>query len=145
MKGTPAISDEDMGEWMEYLYMQKPRPQDATGVPVKLAYQLPDGSWKDIDQTISDMDGNFGYLWTPPGEGTYVVKAFFLGSESYASSEATTYVGIGTWPTPDEPEQVNLTPLEESVSNQTTYILVLIVLVILAIVIALYSLIRSRK
>ena len=141
-KGTPAISDEDMGEWMEYLYMQKPRPQDVKGVPVKLAYQLPDGTWKDIDQTISDMDGNFGYLWTPPGEGTYVVKAFFLGSESYASSEATTYVGIGTWPTPDE---TDLTDLEDSVSNQTTYILVLVALVVIAIVIALYSVLKSRK
>ena len=141
-KGTPAISDEDMGEWMEYLYMQKPRPQDAKGVPVKLAYQLPDGTWKDIDQTISDMDGNFGYLWTPPGEGTYLVKAFFLGSESYASSEATTYVGIGTWPTPEE---TDLTDLEDSVSNQTTYLLVLVALVIIAIVIAVYSVLKSRK
>ena len=144
-KDTPAISDEDMDEWMEYLYMQKPRPQDAQGVPVKLAYQLPDGTWKDIDQTISDMNGNFGYLWTPPGEGTYVVKAFFLGSESYASSEATTYVGIGTWPTPDDSEAVDLTPLEDSIATQMTYILVVIVLVIIAIVIALYSMMRSRK
>jgi outer membrane protein assembly factor BamB len=141
-RGTPAISDEDMGEWMEYLYMQKPRPQDVEGVPVKLAYMLPDGSWTDIDETISDMDGNFGYLWTPPGEGTYLVKAFFLGSESYASSSDTTYVGIGTWPTPEE---TDLTDLEDSVSNQTTYILVLVALVIIAIVIALYSVLKSRK
>ena len=144
-KGTPAISDEDMGEWMEYLHMQKPKPTDVTGVPVKLAYQLPDGTWRDIDQTISDMDGNFGYLWTPPGEGTYVVKAFFLGSESYASSEATTYVGIGSWPTPENPEVVDLTPLEDSIANQMTYILILIVLVIITLVIALYSVMRSRK
>jgi hypothetical protein len=24
--GVPAVSDESMGEWMEYVYMQKPRP-----------------------------------------------------------------------------------------------------------------------
>jgi len=88
------------------------------------------------------MDGNFGYLWTPPGEGTYLVKAFFLGSESYASSEATTYVGVGTWPTPEE---TDLTDLEDSVSNQTTYLLVLVALVIIAIVIAVYSVLKSRK
>jgi hypothetical protein len=72
-----------------------PKPENAKGVPVKLAYQLPDGSWKDIDQVISDDDGNFAFLWTPPDQGTYRVKAFFLGSESYGSSSATTYVGVG--------------------------------------------------
>ncbi len=155
VKGTPAISDEDMSEWMEYLYMQKPMPEDAKGVPIKLAYKLPDGSWKDIDETTSDMDGNFGYSWTPPDEGTYLVKAFFLGSESYASSSATTYVGVGLAPTPEE---IDLTPLEDSVSdledavsvvedsvsNQTTYILVTLALVIIAIVIAVYSVLRRK-
>jgi len=93
--GVPAVSDESMTEWMEYVYMQKPRPEDVTGVPVKLAYQLPDGTWKDIDQVISDDHGNFGFTWTPEEEGTYLVKAFFLGSESYYGSSATTYLGVG--------------------------------------------------
>ncbi len=140
--GTPCISDEDMTAWMEYLYFQATKPEDAKGVPIKLAYQLSDGSWRDIDQVISDDHGNFGYLWTPPNEGTYLVKAFFLGSESYGSSSATTYAAIGTWPVPDEN---NLNNLQNSISNQTSYILIILVLVIVAIVLALYSLMQSRK
>ena len=79
---------------MEYVYLQKPRPNEVTGVPVKFAYMLPDGTWKDIDQVISDDFGNFGFKWTPPDEGTYLVKAFFLGSESYWGSSDTTYIGV---------------------------------------------------
>jgi hypothetical protein len=140
--GTACISDEDMTEWMEYLYFQSSKPENAKGVPVKLAYQLSDGSWKDIDQVISDDHGNFGYLWVPPSEGTFLVKAFFLGSESYGSSSATTYVGIGTWPTPDE---TDITGLKDSISSQTTYILITLVLVILALLVAIYSLLKKQK
>jgi len=93
--GVPAVSDDDMSEWMLYVYKQlTPRPQDVTGVPVKLAYLLPDGTWKDIDETTSDIYGNFGFKWAPPDEGTYIIKAFFLGSKSYYGSQATTYVGV---------------------------------------------------
>ena len=92
--GVPAVSDDSMSQWMEYVYLQKPRPNDVTGVPVKFAYLLPDGTWKDIDQVISDEYGNFGFKWTPPDEGTYLVKAFFLGSESYWGSSDTTYIGV---------------------------------------------------
>ena len=37
-KGTPAMSDESMSDWMEYMYMQKPYPEDATGVEVYLEF-----------------------------------------------------------------------------------------------------------
>jgi len=108
--GLPAVADEDMREWMEYVYMQQAKPDDITGVPVKLAYQLPDGSWKDIDETTSDDYGNFGYMWTPPDEDTYVIKAFFLGSESYYRSSATTYLGVDpapeAYPQPPSAEEI---------------------------------------
>ncbi|NVM24134.1 MAG: hypothetical protein HWN68_20440, partial [Desulfobacterales bacterium] len=96
--GVPAVSDDDMSEWMLYAYKQFPCPADVTGVPVKFAYLLPDGTWKDIDETTSDMYGNFGYKWTPPDEGTYLVKAFFLGSDSYYGSQAIAYVGVDPAP-----------------------------------------------
>ncbi|MEM1589367.1 MAG: PQQ-binding-like beta-propeller repeat protein, partial [Candidatus Bathyarchaeia archaeon] len=34
--GVPAVADECMGPWMEYVYMQKPMPANAKGVWVKL-------------------------------------------------------------------------------------------------------------
>ena len=30
--GVPAVSDESQSAWMEYVYMQKPRPTNVTGV-----------------------------------------------------------------------------------------------------------------
>ena len=143
--GTPCISDEDMTAWMEYLYLQMPKPENAQGVPVKLAYQLPDGSWKDIDQVISDDDGNFGFSWTPPDQGTYRVKAFFLGSESYGSSYATTYIAVGPAVENVEPAATDLSGLEDSIANQMTYIVAILVIVIIALLVAIYSLLKSRK
>lgn len=35
--GVPVISDDNMNTWMEYVYMQKPRPTSATGVPVTIS------------------------------------------------------------------------------------------------------------
>jgi outer membrane protein assembly factor BamB len=42
--GVPAIADESMSEWMEYLYMQQPCPMDLNGVPVKLEIFGEDGA-----------------------------------------------------------------------------------------------------
>ena len=32
--GVPCVSDESQSEWMEYVYMQQPMPNNMTGVPV---------------------------------------------------------------------------------------------------------------
>ena len=81
-KGTPAIADEHMTQWMEYLYMQQPIPGDATGVPVKLKAIGEDGSTHTIGTATSDMSGMFSMMWTPP-EGKYTIVASFEGSKSY--------------------------------------------------------------
>jgi outer membrane protein assembly factor BamB len=112
--GVPAVSDECMTDWMEYVYQQKPKPEDVTGVPVKLAYKLPDGSWKDIDQVISDDHGNFGFKWTPPDVGTYLINAFFLGSDAYWGSSATTYVSVDP-----APEEYPVPPTAEEIADTT--------------------------
>ncbi len=119
---TPCVSADSMPVYMEYLHMQKPIPDDftVTGVPVKLAYMLPDGDWKDIDEVTSDDHGNFGYLWTPPDEGTYVVKATFLGSDAYGSSSATTYLGVGPAPSPASPIEPEPTTPEPTQPEPTT-------------------------
>jgi outer membrane protein assembly factor BamB len=147
--GTPAIADEDMTPWVEYLHMQKPKPEDATGVPVKLAYMLPDGSWKDIDEVISDDHGTFGFAWTPPDEGTYLVKALFSGSESYWPSDATTYVEVGA--APPEPAtpagvQEDINEAVDSLNDSFTPLFYgLVVAVVVAIVIGVVNLWVLRK
>jgi hypothetical protein len=93
-KGTPAICDEDMSAWMEYLYMQHPKPADVTGVPVHLTAIDPNGNFQDIGIAVSDANGNYGILWTPPVPGLYQIIATFEGSAAYSGSDATTYMGV---------------------------------------------------
>jgi hypothetical protein len=94
-KGTPAISDANMEEWMEYLYEQQAFPANAKGVPVHLTAIDPNGNFQDIGTTTSDTNGNYGISWTPPVPGTYKISANFEGSVSYGPSSATTYMLIG--------------------------------------------------
>ncbi len=93
-KDTPAISDQDMSEWMKYLYMQYPMPTNAKGVDVALTVTGPDGSTQEIATVTSDINGMFYYQWTPEQEGAYKIVASFAGSESYWASNAATAIGI---------------------------------------------------
>ncbi len=90
-KGTPAISDESMDSWMEYIHMQQPKPTNATGVKVNLAAVDPNGNYIAIGAATSDTDGKFGYTWSPEIPGLYKITATFAGSASYGSSTASTY------------------------------------------------------
>jgi len=94
-KGTPAISDANQEVWMEYLYEQQAKPNNATGVPVHLTAIDPNGNFQDIGYAISDTNGNYGTSWTPPVTGTYQITATFAGTNSYGPSSATTYILIG--------------------------------------------------
>ena len=89
--GTPAISDEDISAWMEYLHVQQPKPANATGVTVKLETIDPNGNIINIGEATSDTNGVFGLTWTPEVPGLYKIIATFPGSKSYGSSMASTY------------------------------------------------------
>jgi hypothetical protein len=138
---------------MEHIHKQLPiggiwGNETITGVPVVLTAMAEDGSYVDIGTTTTDgYYGTFGHTWTPPDEGKYLILANFEGDESYGSSGASTYVTVGP-----APEDVDLTPVEDSVSsveesvnNQTTYIIVILVLVIIALVIVVIIMLRCRK
>jgi len=93
--GTPAIADEYMNHWMEYLYMQKPKPTDATGVTVFLQAMKSDGTVIDITHVQSDIMGHYEYTWNPPTADTYKILATFEGSNSYFSSSEQTGLSVG--------------------------------------------------
>ncbi len=95
-KGTPAISDANMGEWMEYLHMQKPMPNDAIGVKVHLTAIDPNGNAQDIGIVTSDKAGLFKKSWIPPVPGEYTITAAFEGSQSYWPSTAETAMLVNT-------------------------------------------------
>ena len=92
--GVPAVVDESMSEWMQYVYMQFPRPKDTVGVEVVLSVLDSNSNVYDIGTATSDANGNFGYTWQPPIPGQYTVYATFAGSKSYWPSYAQTYVTV---------------------------------------------------
>ncbi len=57
--GVPAMSDASMGDWMEYVYMQKPIPMSATGVPVSIDVLDSNGNFRNIGTATSDANGVF--------------------------------------------------------------------------------------
>jgi hypothetical protein len=96
--GTPAIADEHMDAWMDYMYMKQAMPHDAVGVTVRLTAYDPNGNFQDIGTVTTDSHGNFGKSWLPPVPGEYYVLAEFEGTASYGSSSATTYFVVEETP-----------------------------------------------
>jgi hypothetical protein len=92
--GVPAVSDASMGKWMEYVYMQKPRPTDATGVTVLIDVLDSNGNYRNIGKVTSNSDGFFSLNWTPDIAGAYTVYARFEGSESYWPSHAVSAFAV---------------------------------------------------
>jgi outer membrane protein assembly factor BamB len=84
--GVPAIADEDMSAWMEYLYQQQSKPTDAKGVEVTISVLDPNGNIYDVGTTTSDANGKYSIYFTPQVPGKYTVLATFTGSESYYGS-----------------------------------------------------------
>jgi len=110
---TPAVADEDMSEWMDYLHMQNAtllnNPPKPDGVTVRLSTLGPNGDVIDIGTVTSDSGGLFKKTWTPPTEGEYTVYATFDGSNSYWGSYAETALSVSEASTDSSTDQ----PLQE--------------------------------
>jgi len=102
-KIVPAIADEYMSEWMEYVYMQQSCPQDAEGVEVVLTTFDPNGNTYEVDRATTSLSGVYGCAFTPPVPGLYKIIATFEGSNAYYGSYAETYINVGEAPSPAEP------------------------------------------
>ncbi len=103
--GVPAVSDASQSAWMEYVYMQKPRPMDTIGVPIVLSVVDSNGNYRDIGTTTSDANGFFSLNWMPDIEGAYTVYASFAGSESYWPSHAVTAFSVDSAPATPAPTE----------------------------------------
>ena len=128
---------------MEYLYMQKPIPTDATGVEVTLDAVDPNGNFVHIDRVTSDMSGMFKKMWTPETEGEYTIIATFEGSESYWASYAETAIGVGPAPSPYEPIEPE-EPTEAPFITTEIAIIAAAVIVAVAVIVGFW-IIRKRK
>ncbi|MCW4045385.1 MAG: hypothetical protein NWE94_07715 [Candidatus Bathyarchaeota archaeon] len=105
LKGTPAISDEDMSAWMQYLFQQRPCPGNAKGVDVTLDALDPNGNFVHIGTACSDITGTFALAFTPEVPGPYQIIATFAGSKSYGSSFAQTYIQVDEAPPASPPPE----------------------------------------
>jgi outer membrane protein assembly factor BamB len=143
--GTPAIADEYMTEWMEYLYMQQPCPAYYEGVDVKLEVLDPNGNFYEIDTVKSDGSGMFKKMWTPDVEGEYTIIATFEGSESYWRSYAETVIGVTEAPAPSGPIEPEPTEPTEAPLITTELAIIIAVIVVAVIGVAAYWVLRKRK
>ena len=138
-QGVPAVSDASQSEWMEYVYMQKPRPMDTTGVPITMSVVDANGNYRDIGTAISNADGFFALNWKPDIDGQYTVYASFGGSESYWPSHAVTAFNV------DPAPQVSPTTIPETVSTPfEMYFAASTVAIIIAIAIVALLILRKR-
>jgi hypothetical protein len=97
--GVPCVSDESQQEWMQYVYMQKPRPDSVTGVEVTVSVLDSNDNTYEIGKTMTDINGFFTLNWKPDIEGNFTVYANFAGSESYWPSRAVTSFAVDPAPT----------------------------------------------
>ncbi len=164
--GLPAVSDDWMGPWMEYAYMQKAKPADATGVNVVLDIVGPDGTHYGAG-AVSDDTGAYAATWSAPAAGVYKVTATFKGSESYFASSAGTYfvaaaaavAPVVVTPTPTTAPTVTPPPTEAPTASpspiqptpptnpgiSTEAYVAIAAVIIIAIVAAIALILRRRK
>jgi outer membrane protein assembly factor BamB len=90
IRGSGAISDADMADWMAYKFMGAPKPEDAIGVEVIFTALDSNGNTYEVGRTACASDGTFSFDWKPEITGEYLVTATFAGSEGYYASLAQT-------------------------------------------------------
>jgi hypothetical protein len=161
--GVPAVSEESMREWMEYVYMQQNCPVDAEGVEVFVKVLDPNGDWYSATVT-SDTNGVFSLSWAPAIVGDYHVTATFEGSESYYRSYSTTTFTVDEAqeaatgaPSAEEIADTTVSKLpaasaiaDETISKLPAYMTIDLVILIVAIVVLVigllaYMALRKQK
>jgi hypothetical protein len=139
--GVPAVSDESMSAWMEYVYQQAERPNNTTGVPVSIDVIDSNGNFRNIGTATSDASGVFNFAWQPDISGTYTVIATFAGSKAYYPSYAETAFVV------DEPTSTS-TPTAipiQSVADQYFVPAIAGIIAAIAIVGAVLALLLLKK
>jgi len=139
--GVPAVSDESMNEWMQHVYMQFPRPADATGVEVVLEVLDPNNNYYEVGRTTSDASGFFSCAFTPEVPGLYKIIATFAGSGAYYGSFAETAINVEEAPQPTPAP----TPTPASVADMYFLPVSIGMIIAIVIVLALLVLMLLRK
>ena len=127
--GVPAVADENMDVWMEYVYMQKPKPDNVKGVEVVVSVLDPNNNYYEVGRTTSDASGMFKLMFTPEVPGEYSVTARFEGSESYWPSQAQTGIGVSDAPTPSSQPETTIPDNTSTIIGASVAIIIAIAIV----------------
>jgi hypothetical protein len=133
--GVPAVSDASQSAWMEYVYMQKPQPKNATGVPVSIDVLDSNGNYRNIGTTTSDANGAFSLQWTPDITGKYTVIATFAGSESYWGSHSETSFAVDAATPTASPYPVTVLPPTETYFAISTIAIITAIAIVGAVIV----------
>jgi hypothetical protein len=137
LMGTPAISDNYMGAWMAYMYMDQAMPTTATGVTVQLSAIDPNGNYVQIGNATSDTTGTYHFTWTPPNiPGTYNIIATFAGTNSYSGScseTATVVTQAASAPASPTPTPTSVADMYFVPAIAGIFVLIIIVAIVLAL------------
>ncbi len=127
--GVAAVSDESMSAWMQYVYMQKPKPTNTTGVTVSIHVVDANGNYRNIGNATSDASGTYSLQWTPDIPGKYTVTTSFAGTNSYYGSYAETSFAV------DAPAATAAPPPTTAPSASDLYFIPAVIGIILAIIV----------
>jgi hypothetical protein len=96
--GVPAVADENMSDWMLYVYKQFPQPTTAVGVEVVISVLDPNNNCYEVGRATSDASGFYSVAFNPPVPGKYTIYASFAGSKAYWPSSAETAINVDSAP-----------------------------------------------
>jgi hypothetical protein len=137
--GVPAVSDASITQWMEYVYQQKPRPTDVTGVEVVLSVLDANNNLREIGRATSDANGFYSLQWTPDITGKFTVYATFEGTNAYWPSQAQAAFAV-------DPAPIVATPTESSTNTNTFDVYGTIAIIVAIVVVgAIIALLVLRK
>jgi hypothetical protein len=112
--GVPAVSDENMSDWMLYVYKQFARPTDAVGVEVVVSVLDPNNNVYEVGRATSDASGFFHCSFIPAVPGDYTVYASFAGSGAYYGSSAETAINVESAPAATPPPTPTPAPMTDT-------------------------------
>jgi hypothetical protein len=113
--GVPAVADENMSEWMLYVYKQFERPTDVAGVEVVVEVLDPNGNFYEVGRTTSDASGKYSVDFTPAVPGKYTVIVTFAGSNGYYSSWGETDMMVKEAQTPTAAPTPTPAPMTDTI------------------------------
>ncbi len=131
--GVPAVSEASQSAWMEYVYMQKGKPTNTTGVPVTISVIDSNNNLRVIGNTTSDDSGSFSLNWVPDISGKYTVIASFAGSESYWPQSAETSFAVDQAVTTSTPATTVSTTAADTYFIPAVLAIIIVIIIVGAI------------